>query len=136
MAVLLKELMGEIGSAVSNANFDVEGAALWQYMTRGYAENESNGKEPYIPMIYNVVLNDGREISVPVSALVHNTTMRLDQVDVTLRCKLFDKEGEVLVECAPTNIKNEALDEMTFRFRNSVPPEGISKLTDEYLKKM
>ncbi len=137
MAVLLKELLEEIGSAVSNANYELERAALWQYITQGYGENKSNGEEPYTPLTFNMALQDGGEIrKIPVSALLHNTTMRLDRVDITLRFKMFDQNGEVMVECAPSGIKNETLDEMQLRFRNSAPTEGISKVTDHYLKKI
>ena len=137
MAVLLRELLEEIGSAVNNANSELERAALWQYITQGYVENKSNGEEPYTPLTFNMALQDGGEIrKIPVSALIHNTTMRLERVDMTLRFKMFDKNGEVMVECGPLGMKNETLDEMKLRFKNSVPTEGISKVTDNYLKKI
>lgn len=82
-------------------------------------------------------LQDGGEIhKIPVSALVHNTTIRLNKVDLTLRFRMFDQDGEGMVECAPAGKDDNTLDEMTLRFRNSASPEGISKITDEYLKKL
>lgn len=139
MAVLLKELLGEISSAINNANYELEKAALRQYIAQGYEETQNNviQGQSYTPLTFNMALQDGSEIhKIPVSALVHNTTMRLDKVDLTLRFKMFDQGGEVMVECAPAGKDDNTLDEMTLRFRNSVSPEGISKITDEYLKKL
>ena len=137
MAVLLRDLLEEIGAAISHANLEVERAALGQYIASGYAQSNNNGEEAYTPLTFNMALQDGREVHrIPVTALVHNNTMRLDRVDVTLRFKMFDRNGEVLVECAPAGAKDGTLDEMKLRYRNSVPPEGISKVTDGHLKKI
>lgn len=139
MAVLLKELLGEISSAITNANYEMEKAALQQYITQGYEETQNKAiqGQSYIPITFNMALQDGMEIhKIPVSALIHNTTMRLDKVDVTLRFKMFDQNGDIMVECVPAGRDDQTLDEMTLRFRNSVSPEGISKITDEYLKKL
>lgn len=139
MAILLNELLKEISSAISSANYIMEETALDQYMAQGYQkEKTDNGLEDcYSPLTFNIALQDGTETRrIPIAALVHNTTMRLEQVDMKLKFNMYEQDGGIMVSCMPAGAQDTTLDEMTLQFKNTASPEGIAKITDNHIKKI
>lgn len=139
MAILLNKLLEEIGGAICSANYIMEETALEQYMIQGYKKEASVGgaEDCYTPLTFNMALQDGGEThKIPISALVHNTTMRLEQVDMKLKFNMFEQDGGIMVSCMPVNAQDTTLDEMTLQFRNTVSSEGIARITDSHIKTM
>ena len=139
MAILLDDLLCEISNAICNANNIMEGTALNQYVEQGYERaltaNNNTESDSYVPLTFNLALRQEQEIrKIPIAALMHNTTMRLEQVDIKLKFKMYEQDGNIMVDCMPHNSSNESLDEMTLQFKNSVSSEGISKITDSQMK--
>lgn len=139
MTILLKELLEEISSAISSANYIMEETALEQYIAQGYKKNDANNGsgDCYTPLTLNIALQDGSETRrIPISALVHNTTMRLEQVDMKLKFNMYEQESGIMVSCMPAGAQDNTLNEMTLQFRNTASPEGIAKITDNHMKKI
>jgi hypothetical protein len=108
-------------------------------MQQGY-DRIGNGAENtttqgYSPKIYSISIKDGRKkVDVPVTALMHNKTMGLDQVDIKIKCKLDERDGKVYVDCKSNKASDETLNEINLSFKNGASPEGVSRMTDNYLK--
>ncbi len=133
MAVLLSDLLESISTAVNNANSALEEVALAQYIERGY-ERQS---EAYKPLTFSLSMRDGNEVRhIPLSALVHNTSMRLETVDVKLKLKIYEQDGKMMADCKPSGADDRVIDEMNLQFRNASPVEGIAKITDNHLKEL
>ncbi len=134
MSVLLKDLLEEISCAISNANVVLEENALNFYMAQGYKKEKTEQGNLYSPIMFHLALQEGKEVrEIPVSALIHNTTMRLEQVDIKLKFKMFEENGAMQVSCMPEHSEEETLDEITLQYKNTVPPEGIARITDNYV---
>lgn len=137
MAILFKELMQEIGTAISTANDYIEENELNQYKQQGY--QLANGEEnAYVPLTFNMILQDDGGIhKIPVSALMHNSTMKLEQVDLKIKFQLYEENGDIMVECAKDGrLSDKDYDEMNLQFRNCTASEGISRVTNQYIKKI
>lgn len=140
MAILLKDLLCQISNAICTANSIMEETALNQYVGQGYQKLEcQNGElETYIPLTFNMELRDEQNVhkihNIPVSALMHNTTMRLEQVDLKLKFNMYEQDGNVMVDCKPHNLLDNSLDEMSLQFKNTISTEGISKITGNQIK--
>ena len=133
MAVLLEDLLKGIGAAVSSVNAALEEETLRHYIERGYEKQDEN----YKPVMFNLSFHDGNEIrNIPMPALVHNTSMRLETVDVKLRLILYAQDGEVMAECRPSGSNDGMIDEMDLQFKNALPVEGIAKISDNHLKEL
>lgn len=108
-------------------------------MDQGY-KKESVGDglgDCYKPLILNIALQDDSEIcKIPVSALVHNTTMRLEQVDMKQKFYMLEQSGEIMVSCMPAGAQDSTLDEITLQLKNTASPERIAKITDNHIKKI
>ena len=78
----------------------------------------------------------GQELEVPVSVLMHNTTMCLDEVDMTIRFHLFQSRGRLMAECSGEDDEDGTLNEMKLHFKNVPPAEGTAKLDERYVRKM
>ena len=134
MAILLDDLLCEISNAVCNANRIMETTAWNQYMEGGY-KKLGETEQMYAPIMFNLSLKDHKEVrKIPISGLMHNTTMRLEQVDMKIKFKMFEQDNHIMVECMSNNEEDERLNEMTLQFKNSVSAEGISKITDAHMK--
>lgn len=140
MAILLSDLLEKIGVSIDNANVVMEQTALEQYVRMGYQKAqtmENGGQESYEPLTFNIAFPMGKELhEIPVSALLHNRTMRLEQVDIKLKYKLKERDGELYVDLKSENAEDENLDEMTLSFRNNSASEGIARITDHHLKEI
>jgi hypothetical protein len=139
MAILLSDFLEQISVAVGNVNVIMEQAALEQYMQQGYdrIENgvENATSQGYSPKMYSIAIKDaGKKVEVPVTALMHNKTMSLDQVDIKIKCKLDERDGKVYIDCKSNNASDETLNEINLSFKNGASPEGVSRMTDNYLK--
>lgn len=145
MAILLDDLLESISRSVSNANTILEQTALEQYMTQGYrqtglqsaAGDGSIEQKIYTPITYGIKIQDGQQYcSIPVSALLHNATMCLEQVEVKLKFKMAESGDNIYIDCNTNGVPAENLNEMNLSFSHTSSPEGIAKLTDNHLKKI
>ena len=136
MAIVLEDLLCGISKAICNANSHMEETALQQYMSQGYKEPDANRDDAsYSPLTFDVALRQGEQARhIPISALMHNTTMRLEQVDMKLKFKMYEQNGKIMVDCMPNHMADATLDEMTLQFKNSVSTEGIYKISDAHMK--
>ncbi|MCM1253104.1 MAG: hypothetical protein NC321_09805 [Clostridium sp.] len=136
MSILLKDLLSEISVAICNANSIMEESALNQYMMQGF-QKEGIHPDCYTPLTIAMSL-PGQDTTqqIPVSALLHNTSMRLEQVDMKLKFKLFEENGDIKVFCMPDKAADETLNELTLQFKNTASAEGIARITDTYMKKI
>ncbi|GHV08555.1 hypothetical protein FACS1894217_11200 [Clostridia bacterium] len=140
MSVLLSTLINKIGLSVQNAGSIIEKAAADLYLARGYAPGTD--EHEFTPIMYSLTLpsNDGssdgsKKINVPVTALVHNTSLLLDEVEVRLKFRVAgtDKGGNLAVNVTSFLTKS-TVSELTLRFKNSPSPEGMAKLGDKHIK--
>ncbi|GHV34512.1 hypothetical protein FACS18949_10710 [Clostridia bacterium] len=140
MSVLLSTLINKIGLSVQNAGSIIEKAAADLYLARGYTSGTD--EHEFIPIMYSLTLpsNDGssdgsKKINVPVTALVHNTSLLLDEVEVRLKFRVAgtDKGGNLAVNVTSFLTKS-TVSELTLRFKNSPSPEGMAKIGDKYIK--
>ena len=138
MSIPINTLLHEISQAINNANTIMEQNAFDQYVTQGYnilPHANSDNMKIYTPRTFNLSLKQGQQMQqIPVAALTHNTTMRLEQVDITLKFKITEENGKIMIDCKPYNSFDTSLDEMTLQFKNSASTEGISKIGDSHLK--
>ena len=140
MAILLSDLLKEISISVNNANSIMEHVALNQYMDQNYNKLEdqgTNGSEVYKPLTFDIVMQEEKQThEIPVAALLHNTTMSLEQVDIKLKFRMKEDEGEIYIDCNTAGIPEESLSEMTLSYKNDHSSEGIAKMTDNHLKRI
>ena len=95
MGMSLFRLMEQIGIAVQNANAAIEQYASEIYLKQGYVEREKDDQEDgdenakaYEPITFLLDMpteNSKRKMRVPVTALMHHSSLQLEQVDVKLR---------------------------------------------------
>ena len=135
MAVPFKQLLEDISVAITNANQIMETHALDNYMVQGYQKEQgAEQTETYSPQNINISIPQNGEKKIPVTALMHNSTMRLEQVDVKLKFHLEEKDGELMASCVNSEAADESLNEMTLQFKNSPTPEGVARINNHYIQ--
>lgn len=131
MAILLNDLLGQLSQSICYANQIMEKTSLQQYMDQGYAKRENN----YQPVTFSLSLNrESEQYDIPVTALMHNSSMKLEQVEVKLKFLLEEQNGQIMVECRGDKASEGKLSEMTLSFHNTPASEGAGKITDHHLK--
>lgn len=131
MAILLNDLLGQLSQSICYANQIMEKTSLQQYMGQGYAKRENN----YQPVTFSLSLNrESEQYDIPVTALMHNSSMKLEQVEVKLKFLLEEQNGQIMVECRGDKASEGKLSEMTLSFHNTPASEGVGKITDHHLK--
>lgn len=131
MAILLNDLLGQLSQSICYANQIMEKTSLQQYMDQGYARRENN----YQPVTFSLSLNrESEQYDIPVTALMHNSSMKLEQVEVKLKFLLEEQNGQIMVECRGDKASEGKLSEMTLSFHNTPASEGVGKITDHHLK--
>lgn len=144
MGIPLSKLMEDIGSAVQKANTAIEQYAAAAYLAQGYAESKERtdhtNETMYEPITYmlNIPTAGGKKkIQVPATALMHHSSLQLEQVDVKLRFALEQSEGEeVLVRVKDAGTAGEAdmVSELSMQFKTAPPAEGTARIENRHIQ--
>lgn len=137
MGIPFSKLIEDIGIAVQRANDAVERSALESYLQQGYVQtNEADGMFKPLELVLNLPSNSQEaQIKVPVAALVHNTSMKLEQVDVKLKFRPSGGE-ELMVDTDNLNEDDESLSELTLQFKNHSAAEGIARVNNRHVQRL
>lgn len=135
MGIALSDLIETMGRAVQNANTVVEQAAAAAYLGQGYEMRDSaEGSKEYIPICYTIHIPsvpEEKQVQVPVTALLHHTSLRLEQVDIKLKFRVEDcREDDMIVSVVSSDngVGSEVLSEMALQFKNEPPAEGMARV--------
>jgi hypothetical protein len=89
MGIPLSKLIEDIGIAVQKANRAIEENAAAIYLRQAYRPKDGDntgGTEAYIPVSYTLYTPGGdgfqKPVNVPLTVLMHNTTLQLESVNV------------------------------------------------------
>ena len=142
-AMELDAMLGAISSAVSNANRTVEMEALHGYLDSGFQSGSSDGLRAngnpdgveMLPLSFNMTIGEKKH-TVPVSALLHNTSMRLDQVDMTVRFRLSEAGGKLMAICTDGNDDGKDISEMKLSFKNAPSSEGMARISSSQIRQL
>ena len=150
MAMDFDEFMESISIGVSRANRAVELSGLENYLVNGFSghgfpakdvENSLDGtdalkgRDSFNPSLLSMRVGEQNR-DVPVTALLHNTSMRLEQVDMTIKLHFAEDNGRLMVVCAPSGAEDADLSEIKLQFRNSPAAEGVARVNDNYINKL
>lgn len=152
MVIPLSKLMEDISRSVQNSNFLLEQMSAEMYLRTGYqkqgapAENggssDKNEKDVLIPVTYSLrVATAGKEkeLSVPATALMHHSTMQLEQVDVSLRFSVsgHTEDQGILVDVKSKLLENsEKISEMKLRYQRDSASEGIARVETHHYQNL
>lgn len=138
MGMAFSKLIESIGIAVQRANDEVEKSALESYLQQGYVQsNDAEGEFEPLELVMNLSADSQEtKVKVPVSALVHNTSMKLEQVDVKLKFRLTDGGEELMVDTENLDKNDENLSELTLQFKNHSAAEGIARVNNRHIQKL
>jgi hypothetical protein len=146
MSIPLSALIKIIGIAVQKANQAIEESAANIYLEQGYEINREsvNDSEAAIctPISYTLHLPSSagtpRKISVPVTALLHNTSLQLESVEVKLKFMIEEAEDEIAVTVKPEGDAGSAFSysELSLQFKNTPSAEGMARITQRHLQSL
>jgi hypothetical protein len=148
MGIALSKLIDSIGIGVQKVCkvMDERAAELFLH---GYADvkgipmfsGEGMGRgTDLFPINYSLYLSDGDKkelVIVPVVSLLHNNSMQLESVEMTLRFVIEDRKDEeiyVSVKPEPDTEKIEPLSELKLKFKTTPPTEGETRMIEKQLK--
>ena len=142
MAVELSKLMEAIGIAVQNANLAIEGKTAETYLKQGYKieKKEDENKEVYVPITCDLNIasgNDTKTLKVPITVLIHHTSLQLEQVDVKLNFILEESNEEKLMVRIGSLENNESsycTSQLSMQFKTAPPAEGTARLENKYIQ--
>lgn len=133
--ISLSDLISQIGISVQNANAAIEQVALAAYLGQGYdrAFNQEMSQEEFTPISYTLHIPTPagkKQINVPVTALMHHTSLKLEQVDVKLKFQIEKSEEDTIyVSVKPSvNPEESVMNELSLQFKSSPPAEGMARI--------
>ena len=136
MSIPLNTLTASIGTAIQKAGVQIESASANAFLSLGYKKDAHSGE--LSPITYTLNLpggsSDSKKLNVPVTSLINNTSMRLEQTEVKLKFMLDGSSdgGEVMITPASADMNAFALSELTLTFKNSPPSEGVSRIVTRH----
>lgn len=141
MGIALSSLIEQIGISVQKANALIEQTSVAAYLEQGY-EKSSNMEDDavtFVPVSYtiNIPSPEGKkQLHVPVTALMHHTSLKLEQVDVNLKFLIEEKQKEdIIVSLEPTNTFSAAVtSELSLQFKNTPPTEGMARIDQRHIQ--
>ena len=152
MSIPLSKPMEDISRSVQNSNFLLEQMASEMYLQNGYQKNLVHGekgtdfangaKEVLVPVTYSIRLNapgENKELKVPATALMHHSTMQLEQVDVTLRFSVSGETGDqgILVDVKSKLLENsDKISEMKLHYQRDSASEGIARVENRHYQNL
>ena len=144
--------MEDISRSVQNSNFLLEQMSSEMYLQNGYKKEtilEKNGvssdekeKDVLGPVTYSLRLSTGgkeKELQVPATALMHHSTMQLEQVDVSLRFSVsgHTEDQGILVDVKSKLLENsDKISEMKLRYQRDSAAEGISRVETHHYQNL
>lgn len=144
MGIALSKLMKDIGTAVQNANAAIEERAVDVYLNQGYRRGKEMGEDGgtsfYTPVTYTLGLPAGggnKKLEVPATALMHHSTLQLEQVNVKLRFLIEESDGEeveVKVKSEGDDSDMYSVSELSMQFRTAPPAEGTARVENHHLR--
>ena len=135
MGMELSDLIERIGIAVQNANTTIEQMAVAAYLGQSY---DRDGEE-FTPVSFQVSLptaSGKKQVNVPVTALMHHTSLRLEQVDVSLKFQIEEDSGDsVMVSVkSPEHPEASTMNELSLQFKNAPPAEGMARIDHHHVQ--
>jgi hypothetical protein len=149
MSIPIEKLVTDLGQSLQRANKFVEIATVDMYFKAGYKGNSTSGDETvsYTPIMYEVAFPEtddnntdksgetGKKITIPVSALINNTSMRIESAEITMKFTLEETEDGVAAILHSDKTENPyALSQMTVKFQNTPSTEAIARVTQEQFR--
>ena len=144
----LDKLLAAIGRAVADAGHACELASLENYIKAGFSETAPGNQggtagtidggqteKGLVPVCLNMDVG-GRALEVPVTALLHNTGMGLEEAEITVRVKLTEEGGKVYAAFTDGGVSKDGLNEIRLKFTNRKPAEGVSRIGDLHIEKI
>lgn len=145
MSIPLSKLLEDISRSVQNSNFLLEQMSADMYLQSGYQKagntdgksgvsSSENDGDVLVPVTYSLRITTAgkaKELKVPATALMHHSTMQLEQVDVSLRFSVsgHTEEDGILVDVKPKPLENsERISEMKLSYHRDSASEGISRV--------
>jgi hypothetical protein len=147
MGIALSKLIDSIGIGVQKANKAIESAAAELFLKNSYEgmtevpehrEGESTNLFP-INYLLHLAAREKGPVTVPSVSLLHNNSMQLESVEMTLRFVIEDRKDEeiyVSVKPEPDTEKTEPLSELKLKFKTTPPTEGETRMIEKQLKEM
>lgn len=142
MGIELSILIEKIGISVQNANAAIEQVAVAAYVGQGYDRVTSgDGKsEEYVPVncVVRIPTASGeKQMNVPVTALMHHTSLKLEQVDVKLKFILEEggEDGVMVAVKSPEDMRDGfSMSELSLQFKSTPPAEGMARINNRYVQ--
>jgi hypothetical protein len=149
MSIPIEKLVTDLGQSLQRANKFVEIATVDMYFKAGYKDNSTSPDETvsYTPIVYEVVFPEAddkttdksggsdKKVAIPVSALINNTSMRIESAEITMKFTLEETEEGVAAVLHSDNTANAyGLSQMTVKFQNTPPTEPIARVTQEQFR--
>lgn len=142
MGVSLSALIGNIGVSVQKANAIIEQTAVAVYLEQGYDYNQNgeNAQDEYVPIQYALHMQTAsgkKKLQVPVTALMHHSSLKLEQVDVRLKFVVEENLEDdliVSVKSSSDRMENLSMSELSMQFKNQVQAEGVARINNYHVQ--
>lgn len=141
MGISLSSLIEQIGISVQKANALIEQTSIAAYLEQGYEKSSKTGNdaETFVPVSYTINIpssSEKKQIHVPVTALMHHTSLKLEQVDVNLKFMIEEsKKEDIIVSLKPADISSETVaSELSLQFKNTPPAEGMARIDQRHIQ--
>ena len=134
MSIPLNTLTASIGTAIQKASVQIESVAARAFIGFGYLKDENNELSPITYTLNMPGQAGSKKLNVPITSLINNTSMRLEQTEVKLKFMLDGSSdgGEIMITPASMDMNAFALSELTLTFKNSPPSEGVSRIVTRH----
>lgn len=144
MGIPLSKLIDHIGTAVQNANAMLEQRAVAAYLGQGYegGPSEEDGETEFEPVSYtiNIPSSGGKkQLKVPVTALMHHSSLQLEQVDVKLRFVVEEGEADELIVSPKSSADAKdsfSMSELSLQFKSVQLSEGTARINNHYIQNL
>ncbi|MBO5523021.1 MAG: DUF2589 domain-containing protein [Roseburia sp.] len=144
MGIPLSKLIDQIGTAVQNANAMLEQRAVAAYLGQGYegVPSEEGGETEFEPVSYtiNIPSSGGKkQLKVPVTALMHHSSLQLEQVDVKLRFVVEEGEADEIIVSPKSSADAKdsfSMSELSLQFKSVQLSEGTARINNHYIQNL
>ena len=141
MGLSLSKLISSIGESVQEARYAIEKRAVELYFEGGY-EEKGDRLTPITKAVSLPKTLDSRsekkDLDIPLTALFSHKTMSLNKVDIDLRLKLYEQDGEMLFKITNETSGSEGDSgqcvDLSLSFGLDDTPEGMARLNQENVK--
>jgi hypothetical protein len=151
MSIPIEKLVSDLGQSLQRANKLVETASVDMFFQAGYkiSPTSTAEKTSYTPITYEVAfpetaaagctngvsVTECKKLSIPITALLNNTSMRIESAEITMKFTLEETEDGVAAVLHSDKTDNPyALSQMTVKFSNTPPSEAVARITEQQLR--